>query len=653
MDQIPDDIFRQIVCLLSGKDIVKISIANKELARMTSNIYPWLRRALSNNPLHTTLLNYSPIKNEKILSLNTVQIRKNTQTPLFGYDASLTTYTDIEYWSKVCFDERLNRQNGIHTAIRNRLVLREHTLLPNNEITITKEQNMVVNRSPQKQLMLVQAYAGTGKTTTLYHYANKWKSQKILYLAYNRALADESKERFGHLPNVSVMTIHSLALNNVEAGLSVGNLKWSDISRDETEMESSKRTLVDFEIYCSSDSMELPESNDVRQLWNKMFVEKSIDVTHDAYLKEYQKSAPMLNEYDVIMLDEVQDCTDCILNIIKRQTHATRIFVGDVYQKIYGFRHVNEPFEYIMSNTTAKSCECFQLSVSFRMGSKLMHYTNMYLKRMYNAKGFSSSKKNNDTDIKFFDKTDFYDINKVNQLPDKTVVLCRYNTNVQHLMFTIIEHGLEYDLYGKTINFDKEISIVRDLEHIETGTYEHVVREKLKTFRNIQQVLDHFTTINVGIWKDRIRLFNIHGGPELIRMWTRARLMKTNTPRIIITTAHQSKGSEFDHVVLYDDFPMNNEDAHNTLYVAMTRAKETLYMNESLAQFFKKMTKPVLYVNDTVSTPRKFQTCTLCNAMKTNLLVCAENDHRSIIEYGRCDLYEYVPICNICRRKQL
>ena len=39
---------------------------------------------------------------------------------------------------------------------------------------------------------------------------------------------------------------------------------------------------------------------------------------HDGYLKLFQLQNPIL-DYDIILLDEVQDTTECMLQIIKKQ----------------------------------------------------------------------------------------------------------------------------------------------------------------------------------------------------------------------------------------------------------------------------------------------------------------------------------------------
>eukprot|EP00959_Pyramimonas_sp_CCMP1952_P315738 6608581-Pyramimonas_sp.AAC.1 len=58
----------------------------------------------------------------------------------------------------------------------------------------------------------------------------------------------------------------------------------------------------------------------------------------------------------------------------------------------------------------------------------------------------------------------------------------------------------------------------------------------------------HFNAIQDNKWNDRINLFLLHSGDTLVDMWTRskANLLKQNSD-FVVTTAHQSKGAEFDN----------------------------------------------------------------------------------------------------------
>ena len=75
---------------------------------------------------------------------------------------------------------------------------------------LTNEQQSVVD-CDFKDVLIVNAYAGTGKTSTLIEFCKARKDKKILYLSYNSSMRAEAEQKFKDLSNVSVKTMHSLA----------------------------------------------------------------------------------------------------------------------------------------------------------------------------------------------------------------------------------------------------------------------------------------------------------------------------------------------------------------------------------------------------------------------------------------------------------
>jgi hypothetical protein len=76
---------------------------------------------------------------------------------------------------------------------------------------LTEEQQAVVH-SPSEALKVV-AFAGAGKTSTLRAYAKARPARRMLYLAFNNAIAREAAGRF--TSNVTCLTTHSLAFRAV------------------------------------------------------------------------------------------------------------------------------------------------------------------------------------------------------------------------------------------------------------------------------------------------------------------------------------------------------------------------------------------------------------------------------------------------------
>ncbi len=54
------------------------------------------------------------------------------------------------------------------------------------EFKETSEQINIINK--ESQFLLINAYAGTGKTTTLIKYTELRPSYKFLYLAFNKSI---------------------------------------------------------------------------------------------------------------------------------------------------------------------------------------------------------------------------------------------------------------------------------------------------------------------------------------------------------------------------------------------------------------------------------------------------------------------------------
>lgn len=79
---------------------------------------------------------------------------------------------------------------------------------------LTDEQKRIVDLSKsmdKNEILAIQACAGSGKTSTLKEISLANPKQRFLYLAFNKSIATEARERFPK--NVEAKTIHSLAFN--------------------------------------------------------------------------------------------------------------------------------------------------------------------------------------------------------------------------------------------------------------------------------------------------------------------------------------------------------------------------------------------------------------------------------------------------------
>ncbi|SOV06889.1 related to DNA helicase Fdhp [Ustilago sp. UG-2017a] len=316
-----------------------------------------------------------------------------------------------------------------HTAINTFFepdrILPESGPIPNLGFQLTHEQERFVRRDVRPgELIKVQAFAGTGKTRSLLAYAERRPNKRFLYIAFNKAAADEARRRFPD--HVQCRTMHSVALCQVvrTAGQDIGDLRARDVvrllgeslpegqliraqamatqtGRDHRLTPTAVATYVLTTLqrfFYSDDTTIIPDrhvptkvatdtdlkiravARCAQDLWD--FIRqgspdrngKSVKCPHDAYVKLLQLQAPHHSEnffkaFDVLLLDEAQDLSAAQVSILLRaKKHCGILIVGDVFQKIYGFRGGTAK---AFNERLYPSSAHFQLTKSFRFGDSV------------------------------------------------------------------------------------------------------------------------------------------------------------------------------------------------------------------------------------------------------------------------------------------
>jgi hypothetical protein len=80
-------------------------------------------------------------------------------------------------------------------------------------VTPTAEQQAIVDAYSATKNLVIEAGAGTGKTSTLRMTAAARPQRRATYIAYNRAIADDARRSFP--PNVQCATAHALAFRAI------------------------------------------------------------------------------------------------------------------------------------------------------------------------------------------------------------------------------------------------------------------------------------------------------------------------------------------------------------------------------------------------------------------------------------------------------
>ncbi|HIE02708.1 MAG TPA: ATP-dependent helicase [Thiotrichaceae bacterium] len=277
---------------------------------------------------------------------------------------------------------------------------------------LTDEQWAIIN-APE-HILKVNAVAGSGKTTTLLEYAKRRPKQRILYLTFNKSSSDEMKKKclVAKLDNITVQTFHALAYyhaNGRHYDLINDLSEWTIFDgyvKGELEDKRDNLLLISWLIkdmmvfYLNSSQFYIDEAllacyrNETRPQ-NKVdmllscyadFILKTIKTIltkmkqceipaiHDFYLKMFHLSKPTLF-YDIILIDEAQDLSGVMLEVLKIQ-EASRIFVGDTFQQIYAFRYAINALDKI-------DCLEYSLTQTFRFDDSLARQISKIVNRGY------------------------------------------------------------------------------------------------------------------------------------------------------------------------------------------------------------------------------------------------------------------------------
>ncbi|EDV3180357.1 AAA family ATPase, partial [Salmonella enterica subsp. diarizonae] len=258
----------------------------------------------------------------------------------------------------------------------------------------TPEQAAVI--AWQGKRLVVGAFAGTGKTTTLRRFAEQNPDERMLYIAYSRAIRDEAEQKFPY--HVTCKTSHQLAYaatGRFFAPRLVSNLKVTDVARalNSKNWRMARAVLYTLNHFiCSADVQitaihapdeeELPDSERAQvvtasqRLWLMMTTRQGdFPVTHDTYLKLYQLNQPDLSSrYSTLLFDEAQDANPVTSAIVLSQ-RCRVVLVGDRHQQIYRFRGADNA----MDAPQLEYADRLWLTNSFRFGPEVANVANRLL----------------------------------------------------------------------------------------------------------------------------------------------------------------------------------------------------------------------------------------------------------------------------------
>ena len=468
----------------------------------------------------------------------------------------------------------------------------------------TQEQQQAIDAFRFGDDLVIEAGAGTGKTTTLKALA-KQTERRGQYVAFNRSIVDEAKAKMP--ANVRSSTMHSLAMGGTERAfahrLGSRRMRSDQIARVlgidpvvvmyGTERKRlapgflaghAMRTVKNFcngadptitvrhvayidgidppgsdgaKTYRNNDDVAATIVDAARALWaDACKTDGRLPYQHDYYLKWWQLNEPRI-EADFILFDEAQDASPVMVSIVEQQAGWSQIVaVGDTQQSIYGWRGaVNALAEMDIDTRTF-------LTQSFRFGPAVADIANLILERL-------------NAELRLRGTPDIKSV--VDTLEQPRTILCRTNAKAVETVLSSQRDGVRAFLIGGGGEMERFAKAAAELQA--TGRTSHV---DLACFSSWQQVIDYCADDPMGDdLRLSVRLIEDYGADVVIEAL--GRMPKDEgAAQLVVSTAHKSKGREWSTVRLADDFayPAGKDDLADEewrlLYVAATRAIDGL-----------------------------------------------------------------------------
>ena len=469
---------------------------------------------------------------------------------------------------------------------------------------------------------LIKARAGAAKTTTAVASMKLIpKTEKCLFIAFNKSIADHLNEKLKARPNCTARTTHSLGLLMIKRNLG------SDIELDEYKYRNYVKTniteltttngeiktrqqveeyidnitkLIDYARFNLAQSEK--EINKIAQKycipisfdecvvtqkcleWGKTNTE-TVDYTDMIWLPVELSLKPIGLTYDWVYIDEAQDLSLCstqlFLKCIKRGGRF--VAIGDDLQSINIFSGSSEDAFNFMKNYPNTSL--FELPISYRCANNIIKFANNIVPDIV--------ARDNAPDGLILDNCHIRDIK------EGDMVLCRSKAPLVQLYVKLLRQNVNCYIKGQDIgtNLIKELEKIRQNElnvnlmkdGVFVQLYDNLFNErnKLMQTRGLDYddatlssfIMEKYDTINT-----LLILAEKYTTKEKLIQHIKE-IFQEDAQGVCLSTVHKAKGLESENVYIICHssmpsklavFDWEKQQEQNIMYVAYTRAKNLL-----------------------------------------------------------------------------
>lgn len=490
-------------------------------------------------------------------------------------------------------------------------------------MTPTPEQSAIIEAATQPQSLIVNALAGTGKTTTLTMLAKALPPEPALALAFNKKIKEELEKRFPK--NFTVMTMNGLGhrawsftINKKKMLIDankIGRLttaalqpfpesrnQWASIKTMvvmamqrglvPSQFQHARSLLPDTPATWEQLDYELDSglSPDERKLARRILIASIEEGFNGCISYDDQIYLPVVfsgafPRFPVVLVDEAQDLSPLNHEMLRKVAAGKLIVVGDPRQAIYAFRGADHNS---MNNLKALKKEWIELplNTTFRCPQRVVDRQHVH------APQYRAAESNPMGEIVDLTGNAWTVDTLKPYATTELAILCRNNAPLLSMAFKLLRRGIGVNMLGRDIgrglsSLCKKLSPDQsapcaDFQLVLTNWFE-TERSKAEVNEDaakIDSVTDRYECIQAVIDNRKPRTVRDLIG-ELDNLFAR------DNGLVTLATGHKAKGLEWDTVLHLDPWRIPSKWAkkpdeitqeHNLRYVLETRTKHTLIL---------------------------------------------------------------------------
>jgi superfamily I DNA/RNA helicase len=450
--------------------------------------------------------------------------------------------------------------------------------------------------------LMVKAYAGTGKTTTIVElYKRLPKSAKVIFMAFNKKISEELKNR-----GVPASTLNSFGMSTIKRNSPRVQMKLYklfdiakvigipkhevyqmgrlvDLGKAYLKPKDSKSNV--FEELAEQFDIEIKVKDDYRSVFfqntARLFQESfnleswGMDFSDQISMPYYH--GMRVEKYDYVIIDEAQDLAPNKLELASMGIGSHFICVGDPYQAIYGFCGADSlSMEKIEERF---SPEVLGLPITYRCGKRIVEECK---KHGVGPSDFQAGPNNSEGIVSSIDLESFR-----SSVKSGNYVLCRTTAPLVRECFNFIKKGIRAVVLGREIGK----KLIDFIDKVSENVFEiSSFCEKLEAYRVTEghRLRSMNRDSQADELDDKVECINVfcEGATSTTEVKSRIERIFDDTANpggITLSTIHKAKGLEAESVYILPHksrvakLDWQKQEEENLIYVAITRAKSELF----------------------------------------------------------------------------